>query len=328
MAARDVPEHLGILLTARCNLSCNHCLQPEHYVQDLDPDICTRIIREAAAAGVQRVSFSGGEPTLYPHLLLILKEVRVARLQYSITTNGLNLKRILRGSLVLLPAHVTVSLDGPDAGSHDEVRGKGMFSRTTRNVRLLRMAGLPVRIQFTLLRPLIHRIHELFDLVTTLKAEELVLVPPVPTASLMASGQYPTIDELIRVKEWVTGQASSNPRISLALGSDILVNSDSSLTQPTCGYLKTTQVFVDWHGRLGLCCQMSAVAQTHTDVIADLQKLSLAEALHRRAEWLSRFAEARKEFKSAYACLTCAQSLGKFPTGAPIKVFPGAIVRR
>ena len=308
-------RHIGILLTARCNLMCTHCLQPRHFAHDIDYDLCVRIVREAAELDIHRISFSGGEPTMYPRFVDLVKVVREARINYSVTTNGLILKPLLKAALVQRPAHITISLDGIDAASHDYVRGFGNFERVKRNAYLLAAAGLTLRFQCTLVKPLIDHLSMLPGLVESMGGSELVLVLPIPTDELVNTNRFPKTEEFINAKRWINSQALKRQGVPivLALGDQILTDADLDKHIPSCSYLKGDQYFVDWDGRLCLCCQMSAVSSKSSDVVSDLRNISLTEAMDRRSVWLKDFSISRMEHKSPYGCLTCAASLGKQP---------------
>lgn len=82
---------LCLVMTDRCTAACDFCgfsCSPDNR-QVMDAELMVRMIREAKQIGVRIVSFSGGEPFLYPQLLE--EGVRAAheeKLGVSIATNG------------------------------------------------------------------------------------------------------------------------------------------------------------------------------------------------------------------------------------------------
>ena len=82
---------LCLVMTDRCTAACDFCgfsCSPDKR-QVMDADLMKRMIREAKAMGVKTVSFSGGEPFLYPELLAEgARTAREEKLGVNIATNG------------------------------------------------------------------------------------------------------------------------------------------------------------------------------------------------------------------------------------------------
>ena len=82
---------LCLVMTDRCTAACDFCgfsCSPDNR-QVMDVDLMVRMIREAKAMGMQAVSFSGGEPFLYPQLLEEgVRAAREEKLSVNIATNG------------------------------------------------------------------------------------------------------------------------------------------------------------------------------------------------------------------------------------------------
>lgn len=116
--------YLRISLTERCNLRCAYCM-PEDGVpltptpQLLTSDEVHRVLSLFVAAGVTKVRFTGGEPTIRPDLTSILsRAATLAPLGLStigMTTNGIVLARRLHDYVRAGLTHVNLSLDTLDA---------------------------------------------------------------------------------------------------------------------------------------------------------------------------------------------------------------------
>lgn len=134
-----------------CNLSCTHCFVTCGPHEDRHPMMTraevARHVADALAMGVKEVYFTGGEPFVNPEMETILEDT-IAVAPVSVLTNGTlftsrriaflaDLSRHSRFSLEL-----RVSLDGPDARSHDAFRGEGAFRRTLDGLRAVSAAGL------------------------------------------------------------------------------------------------------------------------------------------------------------------------------------------
>ena len=137
-------EEVWFHTTNRCNLTCAHCLvnsSPEG-IDGLETERWIALIEEAKQLGSQRFYITGGEPFLRRDVLDIAGPILEDR-DLVILTNGMlfskgmlgRLRDISNGNLTL-----QVSLDGPDAATHNHIRAKG-FGRTVEGIRALLEAG-------------------------------------------------------------------------------------------------------------------------------------------------------------------------------------------
>jgi MoaA/NifB/PqqE/SkfB family radical SAM enzyme len=170
-AALAVKEHLlprlnvkplvaELFLTDNCNLKCVSCACWRTVTRDeLDTAQWRKVIDELAAAGVLKLNFTGGEPLLRRDA----PELMAYAVSRGITNLHLNTNAVLldeRRRTAVLDAGVrsfNISIDGPDAGTHEAVRGvRGSFDRTLRHLDALlarrEELDLRVRIMFTVMR--------------------------------------------------------------------------------------------------------------------------------------------------------------------------------
>lgn len=102
-------------LTSRCNLKCVHCGSDCGAVSknELDIEAWKYCVSQFADMGVEKIIFSGGEPTIKPDIESLISHTAESGLKYGIITNGFFLKDSLKNSLVRYrPFAVGVSLDG------------------------------------------------------------------------------------------------------------------------------------------------------------------------------------------------------------------------
>src|SRR5262249_38281154 len=81
-------------LTHRCPLHCVYCSNPLELsarANELSTEIWSRVFREAAAAGVLHVDFTGGEPLARTDIVDLVKSARAANLYVNLITSGLPL---------------------------------------------------------------------------------------------------------------------------------------------------------------------------------------------------------------------------------------------
>src|SRR6266851_5319346 len=126
-----------IELTNRCNLSCTHCFEGRHSADgDIKIEIIEKILQSAKDHGFNHLSFTGGDPTVHPRFIEIIKMVSESGYSISFVTNGQNFTKIYQN---LLPyrdrlAGITFSLDGAREETHDRLCGKGSYRRVMKAV--------------------------------------------------------------------------------------------------------------------------------------------------------------------------------------------------
>lgn len=127
------PKSICFQLLNRCNLQCPHCRAGASPIgpASLKLHQILRLIDNLTETGLQRVVLSGGEPTLWPELSSLVKELVDRELRFSITTNGLFSSLLFEKIPFKLwgNGYLRVSLDGSEE-LHDQLRGKGTFKRT------------------------------------------------------------------------------------------------------------------------------------------------------------------------------------------------------
>jgi radical SAM protein with 4Fe4S-binding SPASM domain len=102
------------------------------------------VLPRLAAANVDRVTLTGGEPFAHSHIVEIAELASSQGMEVGICTNGASVPTTQLDALQQLGnVHVNVSLDGFGAESHDRFRGvRGSFDATARTVRELAQRGL------------------------------------------------------------------------------------------------------------------------------------------------------------------------------------------
>lgn len=145
--AAPIPDEISLQLTFRCNLRCSHCYQwneqgffrdwsPSRQKTELDIDIVEQVL--AATAGNRAKLFLwGGEPLMHSRFGEVAKLLQRYPRTVNMCTNGLLFQRKLDDMLAIGEnLNLLVSLDGI-GDDHDELRGKGTFVRTTRNIKAM-----------------------------------------------------------------------------------------------------------------------------------------------------------------------------------------------
>nr|VFK63480.1 MAG: Radical SAM superfamily enzyme, MoaA/NifB/PqqE/SkfB family [Candidatus Kentron sp. UNK]VFK70828.1 MAG: Radical SAM superfamily enzyme, MoaA/NifB/PqqE/SkfB family [Candidatus Kentron sp. UNK] len=146
--AAPYPEEIGIQLTYRCNIRCDHCFQWNdkgffrHLSQqdardELSAEVFEKILFETREAR-SNLYLWGGEPTVHKEWDALSRMIETDPRWSVICTNGLMLERKLE-SILRISAHTVllVSLDGFQA-QNDAIRGQGTFEKIIKNIHLIR----------------------------------------------------------------------------------------------------------------------------------------------------------------------------------------------
>lgn len=145
-----------LYVTDECNLRCTQCyympwLKKGH--AEMPTDVLLALIRKFRAMGAIKLSFLGGEPTLYGQAAgnapigAIINEARTMGFQYlRMVTNGLFPETLLADDRLRALDEITFSIDGDTATLHDSLRGVGTFERTVANVKRAVELGYNVHI--------------------------------------------------------------------------------------------------------------------------------------------------------------------------------------
>ena len=148
------PDTLWWVLTARCNLRCDHCyLDPGQGSRpELSEDEALAVLRGAAERGISRLVVTGGEPFLRSDLVRLISSATDLGISLErIETNGTRLWSAAVEAVLSHQAEFAVSLDGIRA--HDQLRGvKGLHQRVSRAIEDLVDCGARVVVQ-TVLAP-------------------------------------------------------------------------------------------------------------------------------------------------------------------------------
>jgi MoaA/NifB/PqqE/SkfB family radical SAM enzyme len=139
LAASRGPQKLILNLTYQCNNHCVFCAVGNRTRLHGDTDRQRDHLLAYRRRGVRMVDFDGGEPTLHPDLIPLIRYA--AGLEYErihITTNG-RLCAYEQFTRTLVRSGLTsilFSLHGPDAGTHGRLVGaEDAFDQTTRGIR-------------------------------------------------------------------------------------------------------------------------------------------------------------------------------------------------
>ena len=179
-------------VTQACDLACVHCrasAQSERSPAELSTEQGYRLLDEIRSFGEPLMVFTGGDPLKRPDLYELIRYSVKIGLRTNVTPSATPLltAEAIEHFQAAGIARMAISLDGPDATTHDEFRGiPGTFDRAMFALRHARDIGLDTQLQTTVTRRNMARLAEvaeiakevrtrmwsLFFLIVTGRAEE------------------------------------------------------------------------------------------------------------------------------------------------------------
>jgi len=180
-------------VTRSCNLACGHCRASAlrgPYEGELDTEKCKQILDEIAAVGKPVVILTGGEPLLRPDICEIAAYGDRKGLRMVLATNGTLVTGEVAAKLIRSGIRrVSISIDGPEAESHDAFRGvPGAFAGAMAGIAAMKQAGLEFQINTTITKANLPQIREIHVLAHRLgaAAHHIFLLVPTGRAKEMA----------------------------------------------------------------------------------------------------------------------------------------------
>jgi MoaA/NifB/PqqE/SkfB family radical SAM enzyme len=140
--------------TQACDLSCVHCrasAAPQRHPSELSTEEGYRLLDQIREFG-NPLMVTGGDPLTRPDLFLLLRRSVALGLRTNVSPSATPLlnRAIVREFKECGAARMAISLDGPDAASHDAFRVvPHTFDRAVEALEEARDIGLDTQIQTT-----------------------------------------------------------------------------------------------------------------------------------------------------------------------------------
>ncbi len=137
-------------LTYRCNLNCYLCYNDRKRTgMPLSLEEYVTIFHDLRDLGTFELTFSGGEPLLYPGFFELGRVARQLGFALRVKTNGIALEEAVAARLLneVDPFIVEISLHGARAATYErQTRVSGSFGRLMANLQSLRKLGVRVQL--------------------------------------------------------------------------------------------------------------------------------------------------------------------------------------
>ncbi|MHB1014314.1 MAG: radical SAM/SPASM domain-containing protein, partial [Desulfurivibrionaceae bacterium] len=143
-----------------CNFRCSYCYVPDssECSNELSREEIQDVILQAKELGARKIIILGGEPSIYPHLVEMLRFLGREDLEIEMFTNGSGIDRNLAAVLAEEKVRVVLKLNSRDETTQDRLAGKkGAFRIINRALATLQEAGYPSPDQFLAISTVICR---------------------------------------------------------------------------------------------------------------------------------------------------------------------------
>lgn len=175
--------------TRQCNLRCLHCYSSSSPAvrEFLSPQLLQAAISDIADEGYEWVSFSGGEPTVYPALAGTLSHAKAVGLKTILVSNGMLLNESRLDALCPNVDLLVLSLDGTPE-SHNRLRNNPRaFELMSNRLEGLRQRNVAFGFIFTLTQ---YNLDELIWVVDFAQRQQARLVQIHPLENVGAASAH------------------------------------------------------------------------------------------------------------------------------------------
>ena len=191
-----------------CDLACRHCrasAQSERHPNELSTAESLRLLDQIRAIGDPLMVFTGGDPLKRPDLFELLQASTSLGLRTTVTPSATPLltEDAIERFKACGVARMAISLDGPDAATHDAFRGvAGSFERSMLALRHAARIGLETQINTTVTRFNRHQLASMAELVGRERARLwsvffLVVTGRAQLADDLSAEEYESVFEFL-----------------------------------------------------------------------------------------------------------------------------------
>lgn len=175
-------------ITKACNFKCIHCYENAGKKADdeLTTDEIIDGIDKLSRLGVASIAFSGGEPTVHPGIINLIKHASEDGMYVSMATNGFKTSKIERAKEFADAGleFVQISLDGLNPETHDNFRGvPNSWNRAVQSIKNFLELGVFVEVSTTVTQENYDEIPGMIDFMRELGVEWFMLYNFIPTGS-------------------------------------------------------------------------------------------------------------------------------------------------
>ena len=299
-----------IELTDCCNLNCKWCFANSPGATPFHMDIrnVKAILDSFQDAGISQVTYSGGEPTVYPYLKKAVVLAKERGMVVHMNTNGYLLTGRLATELRNAGlSQVQINIDSMRPGKHDTVRGrKGSFERALKALKAARKAGITCVSQTVVTRDNENEVIDIIRLTRSLGIQRCRIWDMTPSkgcardnSSLLPKSYMSTLQ---RVADFASRTGAKNIEVSDPLFARH-IKTDLPVSGGFCVFGSGIVTYVTTKGSVIFCCTLR---DEMYNIFTEMERKSDISRIHKDAvaSYLKSFTtpEHCSECKHAPAC--------------------------
>ena len=261
-------DYLRISLTDRCNLRCVYCMPAVgmHFMPR--PELLTSeelllVVRAAARAGFRKIRLTGGEPSLRPDLVELVRAIKATPgiEHMAMTTNALRLKQLAQPLKDAGLDRVNICIDTLDPQKFRQMTRGGRLEQVWEGIEAADQAGLhPIKLNAVVVRGLNEAEVPQLAALTLKYPWEMRFIEVMPLTGVADVAQDGVVksEELIAQLEAIYGPleplglaAADSARRFRIPGARGKLGFISSVSDPFCATCNRMRLTAD--GRLHLC---------------------------------------------------------------------------
>lgn len=149
------PSVMYLELTYCCTCKCGFCLRwkvgPKMAKNELTTTEIKKLLSDAYKIGTRYVGFTGGEPFLREDIFELGNYARKIGLNVNVASNGTLINEGNIEKIVETFDSVTISMDGVDKQTHDQIRGvKGVYDKAMKTLDLFIKWKFPTAVNMVI----------------------------------------------------------------------------------------------------------------------------------------------------------------------------------
>lgn len=225
-------REIKIELTQECPLACVHCSTNSSRKQfsALPGYVVFRVLREAAALGVTKVVFTGGEPLVSPHLREVVSLASSLGISPTVYTSGITDARLTPMSMEMAEilraagtSRYIFSVYSHRPEVHDSITRYGTHAATMSAVRNALAVRVPVEIHFVAMRRNFRDLPGIIDDAASIGVERVSVLRFVPQGRGRNIAARDDLDqsEFRELARMVASLRSGYPSVAIRAGSPL-----------------------------------------------------------------------------------------------------------
>jgi radical SAM protein len=200
--------------TQACDLACAHCracASSQRNRSELTTDDAYRLLDQICEFGSPLMVFTGGDPLKRPDLSLLLRRSVALGLRTNVSPSATPLltRQAIQEFKDCGVTRMALSLDGPNASSHDGFRGvPGTYDRAVEALEDARLVGLETQLMSTVTRRNMHSLDQIAEIAAAVGVKMWSVFFLVVTGralmndDLMAEEYEQVFEKLYQISKW------------------------------------------------------------------------------------------------------------------------------